>query len=77
MFSGDLKQYIDLTTHDYNACARQHQLSVRQKSDFFVKALSGSARTFFLRNARDNMSFTEMPRVMIGEYNSDAGHLQM
>ena len=74
-FTGDLSQSIEMTLRDYNVCSRQHRLSTKQKADFFINVLSGPARTFFFNNARDNMSFEEMARMMTGEYNSDSRQL--
>ena len=76
-FTGDLSQSIEMTLRDYNVCARQHRLSIRQKADFFINVLSGPARTFFFNNARDDMSFEEMARMMVREYNSDSHQLQV
>ena len=66
-FSGNLSQSNEMTLRDYNVCARQHRLSARQKADFFINVLSGLARTFFFKNARDEMGFEEMARMMVRE----------
>ena len=76
-FTGDMNQSIELTIRDYNVCARQHKLSQKQKADFFVNVLADPARTFFFNNARDDMTFDEMARMMVKEYNSDARQLQV
>ena len=53
-FTGDLSQSIEMTLRDYKVCARQHRLNLKQKADFFINVLSGPARTFFFKNARDD-----------------------
>ena len=76
-FTGDISQSIELSIRDYNVCARQHNLTTKQKADFFINVLADPARTFFFNNADDNMIFDEMARMMIREYNSDARQLQV
>ena len=33
-FTGDISQSIELSIRDYNVCARQHNLTTKQKADF-------------------------------------------
>lgn len=63
-FTGEQSQPIELMLREYNFCARQHRLSPSQKADYFFIALDGPARTFIFNNARDDMSFQEMTKLM-------------
>lgn len=60
----------------YNACVRQHSFSESEKANFFINFLWCSLKTFF-NNARNGMEFEEMAEMMVREFNSDSGQLQV
>lgn len=65
-FTGDIRQPIELIIRDHNVCARQHNLTLKQKADFFANILADPARTFLFNHARDDMTFDEMAQMMVG-----------
>eukprot|EP00171_Calliarthron_tuberculosum_P020181 IDg20181t1 len=76
-FTGELSQSIDLTIRDYEVCARQYKLSAEQKANYFVNALKGPARTFFIAHHTPGFSFEDIIKMMMGEYNSNSRQLQV
>ena len=75
--TGDINKSIEMTIRGHNVCAGQHRFTEKQKSVFFVNVLVDPARTFFFNDAQDDMSFDEIARIMIREYNSDARQLSL
>ena len=76
-FTGDINESIELTVKSYEVCASQLQLSSLQKATFFVNALGGAAKDYFLSNVKPEMTFLGMVTLMKEEYNSDARQLQV
>ena len=76
-FKGDLKQSIDLLLRDYEACARQHQLTAAQKAEYFINTLEGPARTYHLNHFVFGMTYDEVAEMMRREYDSDSRQLQV
>lgn len=76
-FSGELAEDIMETLKLYAICALQHTLGNAQKEDFFVHILDGLARKFCFENSSENRNHSEIVRVMVQEYVSDASHLQV
>ena len=56
-FTGDITQSIQLVIRDYLICAQQHKLSQAQRAEYFVNIFEGPARTFYLKNAQNGMTF--------------------
>lgn len=75
-FTGELKESIELTSRDYTVCALQHRLTASQKAEYFVKILDGLARTFFFNNASEDLSYDNIEKLMLDEYNRNARQLQ-
>ena len=55
----------------------QYRLTGRQGTEFVVKILSDDQRTFSLTNVRLGMSFYDIKRFMLEEYNSNARQIQV
>lgn len=75
-FTGDISQSIELVIRYYSLCARQHNLTSKQKADFFFNVLADPARTFYFNNARHNMMFVQIASMTVKEYNCDVRQLQ-
>ena len=74
-FTGDLDQPMRQTVRDFALCARQLGLITTKKRDLFINCFAGNARSFFFDNCKDHMSFDELAKTMIHEYDSDARRL--
>lgn len=76
-FTGDLKQSIHVTLQTYEMTAHHYKLTPDQKVNFFVYALGGPAKLFFLRTAKLGDTYERIREFMLAEYNSDARQLQV
>ena len=76
-FTGDLKESIQTTLRMYDIYAKQYNVSSQLKSDLFVHAFDGAARTFFFNNTVDTMTFDEKAAVMKKGYDNDARQIQI
>lgn len=76
-FTGELKQSIQITCKMYEITARQFGLNADKMADLFIHVLDGSARLFFIHNAKNGDSYGTIKTMMLTEYNSDARQLQV
>ena len=76
-FTGSLEQSIQTSLQMFNVYSKQFQLTNSQKSDLFIHALDGAARTFFFNNTNESMTFEQKVDIMLKEYDSDARQLQV
>ena len=76
-FAGVLLESIEIALRDFEQCLMQHRLTGRQRAEFFVNSLFDEARTFSLSNFRVGMSFYDIKKFMLEEYNSNACQIQV
>ena len=76
-FTGFLEQSIQTSLQMFNVYSKQFQLTNSQKSDLFIHALDGAARTFIFNNTNESMTFEQKVDIMLKEYDSDARQLQV
>ena len=74
-FRGELEESIHRTIRDYNICALQYELTLKQKATFFVNVFDGPAKDFFCDNCNESMSFETLRLIMIKEYDNDPRQL--
>ena len=59
-FTGDALQSIQKSIRDYHILASQLDLSVEMKAKFFICIFEDAAKSHFIANVREEMSFAEM-----------------
>lgn len=62
--TGDALQSIDESIRDYNILAFQLVMKDAMKSKFFICIFEDAAKSHFISNVREDMSFEEMENVM-------------
>eukprot|EP00737_Agarophyton_chilense_P003926 gb/GEZJ01004743.1/.p1 GENE.gb/GEZJ01004743.1/~~gb/GEZJ01004743.1/.p1 ORF type:complete len:304 (+),score=44.27 gb/GEZJ01004743.1/:53-964(+) len=63
-FSGDALQCIPESIRDYNILGFQLGLSDKMRAKFFVCIFEDSAKSHFIVNIREDLSYAEMERIM-------------
>ena len=76
-FSGDALQSIEEAIRNYNILGFQLGLTDDMKAKFFVCIFEEAAKSHFIANIREDMSYAEMESVMRAEFESDARRLQV
>ncbi len=76
-FTGELTQSIEKTITYFEIVSKQYHLSDGLMVDYFIYALGGPAETFFLNNRNDEMTYKEIKKLLLKEYNSDARQIQV
>ena len=76
-FSGDALQSIEETIRDYNILGNQLLLRDEMKAKFLMCIFEEAAKSDFISNCREDITFTEMEKVMRDEFESDARRLHV
>ena len=75
-FKGDTTQSLKNLLRDFDICATQQGLTERQRVLFFVNALDGNARDYYLAHCHFDMPIREVFQIMHRQYNSESRQLQ-
>lgn len=76
-FSGDSLQSIQETVRDYNILSNQMFMDDVMKAKFFICIFEDAAKSHFIANCQEDMTFAQMEKVMRNEFESDARRLQV
>lgn len=76
-FCGELEQSIEQTLTFYKIVSKQYNLDNFQMVDYFIHALGGPAKIFYINKSSSQMCFEDVEKLMKDEYNSDARQIQV
>ena len=76
-FTGDSLQSIQESIRDYNILSFQLGLSEEMKAKFFICIFEDAAKSHFISNVREEMSYAEIEKIMRAEFESDARRLEV
>lgn len=71
-FSGDIHQPLEELFRDYDICIGQQQLMTSQQADYFVSALTGEVRKYFVNKYVRGMSLDVAKQIMRTRYDGTA-----
>jgi len=76
-FSGALTQSIAVTLRDYRHASGLYKLDDTCMANNFALALEDPAKDFFLSTVQPGMSFEDISKLMLAEYNSNSRQIQV